>query len=196
MRSAFMFALAMLAGTGCGRPAHAQLAERPSQESWRENHSPRTALVRAAVFPGLGQVYNRQYGKLPIVYLVLGGLAANTVRLNDKYLLYRHAYQYKADEEITPEGETNPKAALESEYERLVAKFGGIGLSASTIKPARDALRRNRDLSVLGIGVAYGLSILDAYVSAHLMDFDVGDNLLVAVEPSALGLRTQLTLRF
>lgn len=162
--------------------------------SWRDGHTPRKALIRAAVVPGWGQLYNRQYAKAPVVYVVLGGLTANTIRLNRKYLLYRHAYQYKAYEEITPEGEENPRAEFEADYNELVSKLGGIAVSSSSIRPSRDTLRRNRDLSVVGIGVAYGLSLLDAYVSAHLLDFDVGENLLVSVSPVHQGVRTSLTL--
>ncbi len=161
---------------------------------WRVNHSPRKALRRAAILPGWGQLYNRQYGKIPVVYVVIGGLTANTVRLNRKYLLYRHAYQYKAFEEIIEEGEENPRASFEADYSRLVEKLGGISISASTIKPSRDSLRRNRDLSILGIGATYGLAILDAYVSAHLLDFDVGEDLLVSVSPTPLGVTTSLTI--
>lgn len=157
-------------------------------------NTPRGALWRAAVLPGWGQAYNRQYVKLPFVYAALGGLAATAVVLNDRYLLYRHAYQFKAFEEITPEGEPNPRQAYEADYLRLLDRLDLASLQSGAIRPTRNSLRRNRDLAILGIGVVYGLSILDAYVSAHLADFDISEDLTVSVYPATGGIRT--TVRF
>lgn len=154
--------------------------------------SPRGALWRAAVLPGWGQAYNGQFVKLPFVYAALGGLAATAVVLNDRYLLYRHAYQFKAFEEITPEGEPNPRQSFEADYLRLLDRLGLTSLPSSAIRPTRNSLRRNRDLTILGIGVVYGLSILDAYVSAHLADFDISEDLTVSVFPTVGGVRTSV----
>lgn len=157
--------------------------------------TPRGALWRAAVLPGWGQVYNRQYVKLPFVYAALGGLTATIVVLNDRYLLYRHAYQFKAYEEITEDGETNPRADFESDYEKLLERRGVSELPSVSIRPTRDALRRNRDLAIIGTGLVFGLTVLDAYVSAHLMDFDISDDLTVSVLPAGRGMRTTMLLR-
>ena len=157
--------------------------------------TPRGALWRAAVLPGWGQAYNRQYVKLPFVYAALGGLTATIIVLNDRYLLYRHAYQYKAYEEITEDGEINPRAAFESDYEKLLERRGVSDLSSLSIRPTRDALRRNRDLAIIGTGLVFGLTVLDAYVSAHLMDFDISDDLTVSVHPAGRGMRTTMLLR-
>jgi len=158
------------------------------------SNTPRGALWRAAVLPGWGQAYNRQYVKLPFVYAALGGLTVTAVVLNDRYLLYRHAYQFKAFEEITPQGETNPRQAFEADYLRLLDRLNLNTLPSNAIRPTRNSLRRNRDLAILGIGVVYGLTILDAYVSAHLADFDISEELTVSVYPAGGGLRT--TVRF
>ncbi len=156
--------------------------------------SPRGALWRAAAAPGWGQAYNRQYGKLPFVYAAIGGLAATVVVLNNRYLLYRRAYQFKAFDELTEDGEINPRQDLEVHYLDLLERRGVSALSASAIRPTRDALRRNRDLAILGTGLVYGLSILDAYVSAHLMDFDISDDLTVSVVPMGRNVGARLAV--
>ncbi len=171
-------------------PLDATMFEDASSE-----RTPRGALWRAAVVPGWGQAYNRQYVKLPFVYAALGGLTATIVVLNDRYLLYRHAYQFKAYEEITDDGETNPRAGFESDYLELLERRGVSSLPSTAIRPSRDALRRNRDLAIIGTGLVFGLTVLDAYVSAHLMDFDISDDLTVSVYPTGGGMRTTMLLR-
>ncbi len=170
-------------------PARAQ-----APDSVLLRHPPGGALWRAAVLPGWGQVYNRQYYKLPFVYLGLGLLTYSVVNTHRDYVRYRNAFQYRAFQDLVESGarEDNPRAAFEADYNRLVAKFGPI--SAAPIRAKRDVLRRNRDLTVLGIGLVYGLQMLDAYVSAHLFDFDVDEDLTVALRPHRTGLTA--TLRF
>ena len=144
-------------------------------------HTPRRALWRAAAAPGWGQVYNRQYYKLPFVYAGLAGVVYALYTNNDRYLLYRHAHLYKLEEEQTPD-EPNPFAQFEDEYNTIVADVGG-DLQARVLRSERDRFRRWRDLSILGVGLFYALTLVDAYVSAHLLTFDVGDDLAVHVRP-------------
>jgi hypothetical protein len=179
-----------LVATGVSSTVSAQAAADSLKEV--SLRTPRGALWRAAVLPGWGQAYNRQYTKLPFVYAGLGGLVATVIVLNDRYKLYTHAYQFKAFEEITPEGEMNPRQRFEIDYLRLLDRRGVGSLASGSIRPSRDALRRNRDLAILGTGVVFGLSILDAYVSAQLMDFDISEDLTVSVHPGVGGVRTSL----
>ena len=148
----------------------------------RLDRSPRGALWRSMAVPGWGQFYNRQYCKMPFVYLALGGLTFAAINLNDEYILYRRAFQYKAFEEQLSEGETNPRQSFEDEYNEVVAQFG-FEISSGPLEGRRDNLRRNRDLTFLGIGLVYMLATLDAFVSAHLADFDVGEDLTFSVQP-------------
>jgi hypothetical protein len=105
--------------------------------------------------------------------------------VNREYLRYRHAYLY-----IAPRTDGLEFPQYEDDYRRVVAGIppGRQGPQlAPHLKSNRDNLRRNRDLLYIGIGLFYGLSILDAYVSAHLLDFDVGEDLSLSVYPAPGG---------
>lgn len=180
-----LFTLAFLICTTFAPRAIAQSVQTDSLDL----RTPRGALWRAAVIPGWGQFYNRQYIKLPFVYGAIGGLIVAGIRNNKDYQLYRKAFLYKAYEEQVESGiiETNPREDDRDSYEELAAEFGPI--SSFPLRLKRDNLRRNRDLSYLGAGIIYALSILDAFVSAHLLDFDVDENLSIRISPIPDGIR-------
>jgi hypothetical protein len=159
-------------------------------------HSPRGALWRALAAPGWGQIYNGQYIKLPFLYGAIGGLAYLAGNINNDYLLYRRAYLYKSFQELVDSGRLaeNPNESLKPYYDELAAKFGAI--SSEPLRGQRDKLRRNRDLSFVGIGLVYGLSILDAFISAQLLDFDVDEDLTLHVRPAPGGLSASMSMRF
>ncbi len=159
-------------------------------------HSPSGAVWRALAVPGWGQVYNRQFIKLPFLYVAIGGLAYLAFDINDEYLLYRRAFLYKSFQELVDAGTltSNPNESLKPYYDELAGQFGPI--SASPIRAQRDNLRRNRDLSFVGVGLVYALSVLDAYISAHLLDFDIGEDLTVVLRPGPEGLAARVHLRF
>lgn len=186
--------LVALLFVGLGRPSPA-VAQPDSvrQEILRAkglppDHTPERALWRALALPGWGQYYNRQYFKIPLVYAGLAGLAAGIVYTNDRVVLYRHAALYRQDPGAYPQ--------FEEEY-RMIAEQAGGDIDAGTLRDTRDRFKRYRDLSAIGVGLYYALSVLDAYVSAHLLTFDVGEDLSMRVHPSAQGgVTTQLRLRF
>lgn len=173
------------------RPACGQLdtADASIDTRLRADHSPRGALWRAAAVPGWGQLYNRQYFKLPVVWGGLLGIAGTALYVNHRYLLYRHSYFWTLRED--PRLGFEVPAAWERDYLALIADLGLTpeeaeargGRLTDLFKQNRDFLRRNRDLSYIGIGLFYGLAILDAYVSAHLLDFDVGEDLSLSIRP-------------
>ena len=169
-------------------------------------HSPQRALWRAVAVPGWGQYYNRQYLKIPLVYVGLGGFTAAALYTNSRYLLYRRSYLYTVT--VDENGEQTFPPEFADEYEQLLADLG-LG-PASELSEAdmdrlepqfraqRDNLRRNRDLLYFGIVFWYGLTVLDAFVSAHLLDFDVGEDLTVTLlpHPTASGLTATLRWGF
>ena len=128
---------------------------------------PNKASLYAAVFPGLGQIYNRQYWKLPIVY---GGLMLFGHYINNRHVLYnafRNAYLAETD-------------GNESTVNPFGERFG----SASTLERNAEQLRRDRDYLMLLGTLYYLLSIVDAHIAAHLSEFDVNDDLSFEVRPS------------
>lgn len=142
---------------------------------------------------------------MPIVYLGFGGLAGSAIYMNNQYVLYRRSYLYTArvDENGDP---VFPEYA--DDYAKLLEQLGqppeegrepeDIAAQRQRLEPAirsqRDSLRRNRDLLLIGIGVWYGLTLLDAYVSAHLLDFDVGEDLSISFYPVPHGFSTQVRI--
>ncbi len=164
------------------------------------NHSPSRALRRALVLPGGGQLYNRQYWKLPIVYAGFGVMTWRSIQANRNHKLYTRAFQYKdwQDEIDAGRTETHPFPEFEDEYEQVLIEQcdGNCTASANELEQIRDNFRRSRDLSRFGIGLIYGLSIIDAFVSAHLLDFDVGEDLTVQFLPHPNGATAHLRIGF
>lgn len=120
--------------------------------------APSKAAFYSAVLPGLGQVYNKKYWKLPLVYGALGTTIYFYITNNNKYHSYRDAYKRRL------EGfNDDPYSYLDNS--RLIA--------------AQKFYQNNRDLSALLTGLFYILNIVDANVDAHLMQFNVNDNLTV-----------------
>ena len=134
---------------------------------------PGKAALLAAVAPGAGQVYNRSWWKLPLVYGALGGIG------------YAEYYSQKGFKEYV--------TAINA-YDAGELKLGDPRLGArASRETSRNALDRgvvfyrgNRDLFLLYFGLAYGLQVVDALVDAHLKSFDVSDDLSVHWEPALL----------
>ena len=164
-----------------------------------QNHSPRRTLFRALVLPGWGQISNRQIWKLPIVYAGLGGMTWVSIQASQNHKLYTRAFQYKAWEEQTPEDGEHPFPEFEDEYLEVLESRGCTGtctINSSNLKPLRDNFRRNRDLSRFGIGLIYGLTVIDAFVSAHLLDFDVSEDLTAQILPHPNGPTALIRISF
>lgn len=139
-----------------------------------------TKALLWALIPGGGQIYNRKYWKLPIVW---GALAtcAYFIDFNGRQYAEYHA-AYRDIKSSDPSKNTAwlsfaPAGTKPEDY----AQFTSL---ASTLERGNDYYRRYRDLSiVLAIGV-YGLSILDAYVDAELFTFDISPDLSMSVMPN------------
>ncbi len=156
-----------------------------------ETPDPNAALRRAFV-PGWGQLYNHEYYKIPIVYVGLAAFVGSAILVNEQYQLHQHAYLFTA--RIEMDGvPTFPE--YESDYMTLLSDLNlrsesslmpeEINMRRARLEPQirerRDNLRRNRDLLYLGVIAWYGFTIIDAYVSAHLSEFDVNESLSLRV---------------
>lgn len=130
--------------------------------------STRTATLRSTFLPGLGQIYNKKYWKLPLVYGALGTTAGIYFFNIKTYKALKLAYIYKTD--------TLPANDL-----LIDPRFNN--LSASAIRSYRNSYRQNIDYSVLFFILFWGLNIVDATVDAHLKAFDVNDNLSLQFKP-------------
>ena len=129
-------------------------------------YNPNKALLLSAVVPGLGQIYNRQYIKLPIVYGGLG-LFGYFINFNTtNYKKYKTAYRERLDCNCDP--------------------FSNTNLSANDIKIIRDRYRKQLEQSYIGLSLFYVGQVVDAYVSAHLKDFDVSDDISMQIKPSVI----------
>jgi Family of unknown function (DUF5683) len=173
----------------------AQVLPGGNSSTLNDGRTPNGALYRSFV-PGWGQIYNRQYEKLPFLYGGLAGIGYLAVWYNGSYQDYNDAYHYKVYEEQVDAGliEENPNEHLKDSYDEIAAEIGPV--SSSPLKAQRDVYRRNRDLSRMGIVAVYALSILDAYVSAHLLDFNVDEDLSIRVMPvpTGVGFKASYTL--
>ena len=130
--------------------------------------NPRTATLRSAIIPGWGQIYNKKYWKLPLVYGALG-VTAGVFFYNVKtYRLLRLAYLYKTDKDSNNDHLIDPQFAK---------------LDANSIKLYRNSFRQNVDYSVLFFIIFWGLNVVDATVDAQLKAFEVNDNLSLKLSP-------------
>jgi hypothetical protein len=150
------------------------------------------ATMMSVAFPGLGQIYNRKYWKIPLVYAGFGGLAYYLSYNSSNYDLYMKAYQDFTDKKPETQSYIKLIAADPSTYDPVLfhdlyvpsqAKYFQDGMLRTV-----DYYKRYRDLSYIGLGVWYMMSILDANVDASLFDYDISDNLDIAVFPALVPL--------
>jgi hypothetical protein len=142
---------------------------------------PSKVVWMSAVLPGYGQIQNRKYWKLPIVYGGFAGCAYAVFWNSAMYAKYRTAYRDIIDNDPT----TNTFiSALPKGY--TVETFGGTSYYTTALKTVQDSYRRSRDLSILGSIGFYALTLVDAYVDAQLFDFDISPDLSLRIAPIAV----------
>lgn len=135
-------------------------------KSYATRYNPRKALLYAAIVPGLGQIYNKKYWKLPLVY---GGFVSIGYGINFYDKLYR---EYKHELFINLEQGLGENEVRE-----------GTPTTTRGYRVAVDRAKRERDFMLILMGGMYLLQIIDAHVDAHLKEFDLNPNLQVSLEP-------------
>ena len=133
-------------------------------------HSPRKAAIMSAILPGAGQVYNKKYWKLPIIYAGAAGLVYSFQFNQSHYLKYRNAYKYRIDGDAS-----------------TIDNYVGI-YSDDNLNTLQKYYHRYRDLTVIGFAALYALNVIDASVDAHLFTFDVSDDLSLNVQPTLINI--------
>ena len=144
------------------------------------NPDPTRAVWMSALFPGLGQIYNRRYWKLPIIVGGYLGLAYATSWNNSMLKDYTRAYSDIMDNDPTSNSYMNffPPTTSESDLDRTWL--------TNLLKSRKNYFRRNRDLCIICMVGVYLLAMVDAYVDASLSHFDISPNLSMDVTPALM----------
>lgn len=155
-----------------------KIAKKRDWATWRPN--PKRAMWLALVLPGAGQIYNRKYWKLPIVYGGFVGCAYALRWNNQMYRDYSQAYLDLMDDD--------PNTQSYNQFLHLGAKIDDSNKARyqKLFKSRKDTYRRWRDLSVFCLIGVYALSVIDAYVDASLSEFDISKDLSLRVEPTII----------
>lgn len=124
-----------------------------NQYNFKMTKSPTKALIYSAIIPGLGQMYNKSYWKIPIIWAVGGYFMYEIIKNNNSYIDYRNLYE---------NSQTSANLNGDQRYKVL-----------------REFYRDQRDQFYLYAGLVYLINLFDAYVDAHLFDFDVSDKIKI-----------------
>lgn len=138
--------------------------------------NPTKATWLALLIPGGGQIYNRKYWKLPIIYGGFAGCAYALTWNGKMYRDYQNAYKDAVNENWTS---TNITDLLPPSYIDRISKTQ----LTETLRKRKDTYRRYRDLSIFATIGVYLLSVVDAYVDAELSNFDITPDLSMRIEP-------------
>jgi hypothetical protein len=141
----------------------------PDTGIFQPKKKPWLAVGLSAVVPGAGQIYDERYWKAPVIWGIGGYWVYEWFKQNDKYKQYRDLYDQSLL--LVPEGDQR--------YQSL-----------------RDFYRDERDRFAWFLGGLYLLNLVDAYVGAHLYDFDVGPSLGQAGPYPASGIRASVRIPF
>ncbi|MER3497264.1 MAG: hypothetical protein C4308_00810 [Chitinophagaceae bacterium] len=139
----------------------------------KAEHSPRKAAIRSAILPGLGQIYNKKYWKLPIIYAALGitgyVFVDNLKTYKDLKFAYRAKYIARTERDST-------------DYFKIKERYKPI--SEESLRAGREQFRRYIDYSALVFVAFWGLNVVDAVVDAHLKAFDISPDLSLKIKPT------------
>ena len=146
----------------------------------RFNPNPMRAMWLSALCPGLGQIYNRHYWKLPIVIGAFVGLTYGTSWNNRMLNDYSKAYRDITDNDPNTRSYMDfyPPTVKESDLDKTWL--------TTTLRNRKDYYRRYRDICIIGIAAVYLLNVIDAYVDASMMHFDVSPDLSMRWGPTVI----------
>lgn len=156
------------------------LAAEASKNVYRFSPDPKRAAWMSALLPGLGQLYNRRYWKLPIVVGGFLGLGYATSWNNSMLRDYTRAYAdiMDSDPKTNSYMDFFPPNTREEDLDKTWI--------TNLLKSRKNFYRRNRDLCIIGMVAVYFLAMVDAYVDASLAHFDISPDLSMDVVPTML----------
>ena len=138
-------------------------------KSYAARYDPRKAILYAAIVPGLGQIYNKKYWKLPLVY---GGFIALGYAVNfyqEGFIKYKKELYFNLEHGYVDDADIRPDDVYTTaNYRRIV-----------------DLYKRQRDFMMILLGGMYLIQMVDAHVDAHLKEFDLNPKLQVSIRPMA-----------
>lgn len=153
----------------------------------KKKHDPTKGTLYSTVFPGLGQIYNKKYWKLPIVYAAVGIPAYSFFFNRTWYNRTRFALGTIVNGTYT---DTSVLKKINSELRNLIFSNGVLRYDsaniASSLIEIRDEYRKDEDYSLLFFLLFYALQIVDATVDAHLKDFNVSSDLSLRIKPTLI----------
>jgi hypothetical protein len=142
-----------------------------AQDMKKKEHSPKKAAIMSACLPGLGQIYNGKWWKVPIIYAGFGGLGYLAYSNYTEYKSFLTAYKISTGDlepGVTP---TELEIQLSQAYQ------------PSQLQNYKETFRRDFELNCILLAFWYGLNIVDATVDGHLYSYDVSDDLSLAIDP-------------
>lgn len=154
------------------------LRKKRNWATWRPDT--KRAMWLALVLPGAGQIYNRKYWKLPIIYGGFVGCAYAMSWNNQMYHDYSQAYRDIMDDD--------PNTQSYNQFLHLGAQIDASNIERykEIFRKRKDRYRRWRDMSMFVMIGVYAFSVIDAYVDASLSEFDISDDLSLRVEPTVI----------
>jgi hypothetical protein len=128
--------------------------------------NPKKSALYSLILPGSGQIYNGNWWKTPFVYAAIGGSIAYLQINQSRYKRF--------------------KTALELELAKKPHEFTGKINSAEALRNLRNKYDKNTQTSYIGVVVVYGIVAIEAFVDAHLQNFDISDDLSIKVKMPGL----------
>ena len=126
---------------------------------------PGKAMIMSLIIPGTGQIYNKSYFRVPVVWGAVGGMGYLVYKNTREYNCLRDAYIASID-------------MVPYVFPDHCSDFEGI-TNSSQLKALRDQANSNRQLSIVGLSLVWIMNGIDAFVNAHLKEFDIDENLSI-----------------
>lgn len=138
-----------------------------------KKHSPRKAAIYSAILPGLGQAYNKKYWKMPLVYAGFT-IFGYFIQMNQRELTkYKKEYIFRRD------------------YNDSISNNDLAFYTKDDLLEYKNYYQKNLEYTFVFLGLFYVLNIVDAYVDAHLLTFDISDDLSLNIQPDFFWIRNQ-----